>query len=400
MRIFTLYHVLLVLLLFNCAFAKTLNFLDQNPQYKEYIKYARLYNYMDDESILKYIKRKLKKYEDLRIRVFGDSHVAGDFMTYEFRNILGNVNAVGFLYPLMPPYHQTLLIEHKSVNFAVFDSRKPKLYDDYPMGGVVAYPSELPAHIQLSINPKQVITWDNNFITQIIFKNSDTSDALMIEDSNNKQYKLKAQRPNSWDIAKLELKFPITINALSQDVKLGGYFIYNDKNNNIIEHLGINGVRSDIWLKWNLDILEEELKLIKYDIIILCYGSNDAMYDILNEDRFVANYTNFINILKKNNPDSIIILMSPPPVMLLSGGQKQQYKESQIFVPIKEAIKKIAQTEKIMFFDTDDFIVRTGTKKNWSKLNLSKKDVHLTPQGYRLVAHGIYEALKQELKQY
>ena len=51
-----------------------------------------------------------------------------------------------------------------------------------------------------------------------------------------------------------------------------------------------------------------------------------------------------------------------------------------------------------MLFDIDEFIKKNGAKNSWIKLNLSKKDVHLTPQGYRLVAHGIYHAIKNTLK--
>ena len=380
------------------AIAQPLNFLELNPQYKSYMKHAVLQNYMEDSVLLKQLKHKWKRHKDLRIRVFGDSHVASDFITNELRNILGNTNSIGFTYPLMPPYHQNLLLTYQNNGFLVIDSRKPSDYSDYPMGGIVAYPEELPASISLSINPNQLRSLNNKFIMQIVFKNSDTKQALRIEDADLKSHILYASQQDKWDIESLKLKFPITIHALSENVKLGGYFIYKEKDSNIIEHLGVNGVRSDIWKKWDKEILEKELKVLDYDIIMLCYGSNDAMYNVLKEDRFIENYREFIAILKENNPNAIIILVSPPPVLLPSDTSKRQYQITNTFIPVKEAIAKIAKMEHIMLFDIDDFIEKNGAKNSWTNLNLSKRDVHLTPQGYKLVAHGIYHAIANAIK--
>lgn len=384
--------------LINSINAQTLTFLELNPQYKSYMEHAVLQNYMEHSILLKQLKHKWKRRKDLRIRVFGDSHVASDFITNELRNILGNINAIGFTYPLMPSYHQTLLLEYQNDGFLVLDSRKPSDYADYPMGGVVAYPESLPASIKLSINPRQIRAWNNNFIIQIVFKNNNTKEALRIEDADSKSYTLHANKSDVWEIVNLKLRFPITIHALSKEVKLGGYFIYKEKESNIVEHLGINGVRSDIWKKWDKEILEQELQVLDYDIIMLCYGSNDAMYDVLKEERFIENYREFISALKQYNPNAIIILMSPPPVLLPVDASKKRYENAKTFRPVKEAILKVAKLENIMLFDIDEFIEKNGTKHAWTELNLSKKDVHLTPQGYKLIAHGIYQALINAMK--
>lgn len=378
--------------------AKIPTFLELNPQYKSYMQYAVLQDYMKDSVLLKHLQHKWDKRNDLHIRVFGDSHIASDFITNELRNILGNINSVGFTYPLMPLYHQTLLVEYENDGFLLLDSRKTNDYEDYPMGGFVAYPASLPASIKLSINPKQIPIWNNNFIMQIVFKNSDTKESLKIEDADSRIHILHTSESDTWDIASLKLKFPITIHALSENVKIGGYFIYTEKDSNIIEHLGMNGVRSDIWKRWNKDILEKELQVLSYDIIMLCYGSNDAMYNVLKEDLFIKYYREFISMLKQYNPNAIIILMSPPPVLIPINASKSKYESAKTFLPVKEAISKIAKLENIMLFDIDEFIEKNGTKPTWTELNLSKKDVHLTPQGYKLIASGIYQAINNAIQ--
>ena len=107
-------------------------------------------------------------------------------------------------------------------------------------------------------------------------------------DSKQKKYVIQTSQMQHWEIMQLSLSFPITIHAMNDKAMLGGYFIYQRKDNNIVEHLGINGVRSDIWLKWDNAILQEELGLFDYDIIILCYGSNDAMFNTINKEKFIS----------------------------------------------------------------------------------------------------------------
>ncbi|RDU64888.1 hypothetical protein CQA53_07400 [Helicobacter didelphidarum] len=410
MRIF--YLCIIVMLLIGKTFA--LNFIEQNPQYAEYIKKAKIHDFSDNNKIIKKVAKKWKSKEDLKIRIFGDSHIAGDFITSELRNILGNTNAIGFTYPLMPTYHQNLLLSYQNQNFIVLDSRQTaksltsstneKILNnianiDYPMGGVIAIPQSLPASITLNSNSKQLSTDNQMFITQIIFKNDSVSPAFNITDSEQRFYEIRSETPNTWEIARLELTLPITINALSENVMFGGYFIQQTQNNNIIESIGINGVRSDIWLKWNAEIFKRELDLLEYDIIMLCYGSNDAMYETFNEGKFIANYSELISLLNKTNPNALIILISPPPVVFASGKLKNKYRYSQTFTQIQEAIKKVAMQQHIVLFDIDEFITQTGTKKAWINLNLSKKDVHLTPSGYRLLAHGIYFSLQKKLQE-
>ena len=92
---------------------------------------------------------KLKKRENLIIRIFGDSHIAGDFISHRLRGLLFKNHSIGFVYPMYPNYHQNLTLKYESNNFEILNSRLHEL-DEYPMGGVVAKPVELPAHITLT----------------------------------------------------------------------------------------------------------------------------------------------------------------------------------------------------------------------------------------------------------
>ena len=46
-----------------------------------------------------------------------------------------------------------------------------------------------------------------------------------------------------------------------------------------------------------------------------------------------------------------------------------------------------------------DFISDTGSKDSWVKDNLSKEDVHLSPSGYKLIAHALHRGLQNLILQ-
>lgn len=433
------------------------SFIYKNPQYKSYVEKAKIYDFSDkkNKEILKKVAKKWKNKKDIKIRIFGDSHIASDFIANEFRNLLENINSIGFVYPLQPASHQNLILHYEAQNFNILDVRTPlsqlknlpnlKMLD-FPLGGVIAYPknineinennldSKVPEStsktdskpfIKLQINDK-INMKNDTFITQIIYKNDSQNPAFLVEDSKN-SYILQNKEINKWETQLLEINFPLNITALSENAMLGGYFFYKNNENNIVESIGLNGVRSDIWLKWNKEILKNELDILNYDIIILSYGSNDAMYDVFNEDKFIKNYAEFIALLRKYNKDCVFILIAPPPVLKT---QKNTYVETKNNKAVNAAVKKLAQKEHTLLFNMSEFItdsaaddlktelqkqeqIKAKNTKNtnkksktqtdsiktqkdiWIKKNLSKKDVHLTPQGYYLTADALFLALNK-----
>ncbi len=338
------------------------------------------------EQNLESLKQKFQNKSDLKIEIFGDSHIAGDFIPQEFRSLFMQENAIGFAYPIAPAYHQNLLVHYKQQLFEIYNSRLNTAYTDYPMGGVVARAKSEKAWLSLSLNLPQN---NQKFSVRIAFKSPSLLGAFLIKDAKGRTYRLGAKVANQWELSSpLTLYFPITIQALLPNASLGGYFISNEATNNIITHLGINGARSDIWLKWNQAFLKQELGIIDYDLIMLCYGSNDAMLNPFDKKTYIQNYKNLIALLRQKNPNATILLMGPPKVVNKPKNAKS-YKVTPAFEEVKKATQEIAKSEKTLYFDMYDFIEKTGGKNEWVKLALSKQDVHLTPYGYRLIADAI-----------
>lgn len=373
------------------AITKELSQTGQNPKImpetKKLLESTRGFYNLESSARL---AQKLETKGNLIIRIFGDSHIAGDFISHQLRGLLFTQHTPGFIYPLYPSHHQNIALAYQNNNFEILNSQFND-FDDYPMGGVVAKPMQLPASITLS--PKAPLPEDT--LTKLIFKAPDTTSALLLTDSTNAQFKVNAKRSGAWQILSLRLKYPVRIEALNDKILLGGVFIARTENaNHIVENIGINGARSDIWLKWNKDLFREEMKILPADLVILCYGSNDALSGNWNEAIFLQNYGALLAQIKEANPNATLLLISPPPVVQKTQNNgKPSYKPAKNFKAVKNAIHKLAKEKQILLFDLDEFIKQSGGKRAWERAGLAKSDVHLLPAGYKLVADKIYYEL-------
>lgn len=372
------------------AIAKALNIESTIPaQSKPLLQSSRgIINFSPTSSEL---AQKIAQKTPLVVRILGDSHIAGDFFSHRLRQLLFKDYSLGFVYPLYPAYHQNIALKYESSNFEILNSRTDAL-DDYPLGGIVARPTELPAHISLTPNIKS-----DKLLSKIIFKSPNKEGVIIIEDAAQQRFIISAKNPFVWQILTLKLQYPITLRALNEKVLLGGFFIYDEGGNNIVENLGINGARADIWLKWDKRLIQEELGLLPADLFILCYGSNDALYDTFNESVFLKNYSDLIDTIRAANPKAQILLLAPPPVVKKVANatkrRKAVYKLTKNAKAVKSAIHKLAKQKQTLLFDMEDFINESGGKKKWEQANLAKPDVHLLPLGYRLIADKIFYEL-------
>lgn len=326
---------------------------------------------------------------NLHLRIFGDSHMAADFFSSRLRTHIAT-NAVGFVYPLQPKYHQAVPVSYKSKHFEILNSKSKDLQANFAMGGIIAKALKKDAFINLnnSINPKATLI--------AVFKSPHTKDAFLLKDGKNKHFVLKSAVRGKWIFARIkDANFPVQIVALDKNVLLGGFFILNEGSNAVIDTLGINGAKSDLWQKWNESVFLDELNLFKSDIVVLAYGSNDALIGEFDETHFKQSYKKLIALLYASNPNTSIILISPPTI---THKVNETFELHPDFYRVQKAIYELAKEEKLVLFDMHKLIENYGGKGLWIEQNLSRNDVHLTPDGYKLMADEFYLNLTQMLK--
>ncbi|EOD6325288.1 GDSL-type esterase/lipase family protein [Campylobacter upsaliensis] len=336
---------------------------------------------------LKKLEKKYKAKEDFGIRIYGDSHMAADFFPRVIRDYLLRSNAVGFAYALQPKYQQNLNLTYEFKNFSLLNSKNDKQHN-YPLGGIIARADKKGAIIKLNTKLET-----KEFKVGFLFKAPFSQNAFSVKDAKDKSFILRSNAKDKWSYKEVISTFPLKITALQEKAELGGYFIMDKNERNIfLDTIAINGARSDLWKDWNLDVVKKELGVLKNDLIILAYGSNDALLKDFNAVEFKKNYKDFFKILRRENKNAIFILISPPTVTQKRG---KNYILSPNFHAVKKAIYELAKEEKTLLFDMHEFMQESGTKALWIEKKLSLKDVHLSVKGYELMAKKMLDELRK-----
>ncbi|EOC7417724.1 GDSL-type esterase/lipase family protein [Campylobacter upsaliensis] len=336
---------------------------------------------------LKKLEKKYKAKKDFSIRIYGDSHMAADFFPRVIRDYLLRSNAVGFAYALQPKYQQNLNLTYEFKNFSLFNSKNDKQHN-YPLGGIIARADKKGAIIKLNTKLET-----KEFKVGFLFKAPFSQNAFSVKDAKDKSFILRSNAKDKWSYKEVISTFPLKITALQEKAELGGYFIMDKNGRNIfLDTIAINGARSDLWKDWNLDVVKKELSVLKNDLIILAYGSNDALLKDFNAVEFKKNYKDFFKILRRENKNAIFILISPPTVTQKGG---KNYILSPNFHAVKKAIYELAKEEKTLLFDMHEFMQESGTKALWIEKKLSLKDVHLSVKGYELMAKKMLDELRK-----
>ena len=375
-----------------CLFFSALNAQNENELIDEILNQTKnktaLSNYATKQD-LKNFEKKLASNKNIGIRIYGDSHMAADFFPRVIRGYLIKSTSIGFAFPLQPKYQQNLNLNYTYQGFEILNSKNAKDDLNFALGGVIARAKNKGAKIKLDTNLE-----NKNFKIGFVFRAKNTTNAFSVKDFK-KSYELRSNQANKWSYKEFELSFPLQISALQKEAELGGYFIINKNNNTFLDTIAINGARSDLWLSWNKGVLQKELRLLNNDLIILAYGSNDALFGNFERQNFKTKLKDFIKILKTYNKNALIMLISPPTVVKKS---RQNYTLASDFLEIRQALYEVAKEEKMLIFDMHKFMQESGGKNKWVAQKLSLKDVHLSIKGYELMAKKLLEDLKKYIR--
>lgn len=347
------------------------------------------------------------------IQLFGDSHLAADFFSSHLRTKYIATKGLGFVYPLQPKYQRVSPLSYENKGFELINSKNET--GDFAMGGVSARAGKKGALVGLRLES------DESYTLVAVFKGeSGGKNAFIVKEGGGKKFGLKAESAKKWSFQKIsKIKFPLHITALSKGVELGGFFVLAN-DGKIIDTLGINGAKVDLYSRWDKKTLIECLKIAPADIYMLGYGSNDALAGDLTH--FSQFYSDFITLLRDTNPTATIILLAPPSITQninapnarhfvskhaahFENAQKFTDKNGDIyaispnFSEVRRQIYDLAKKHQLIVFDMHQVIENSGGKGVWIEQGLSKSDVHLMPDGYCKMADEFYFALQNLMKQ-
>ncbi len=168
----------------------------------------------------------------------------------------------------------------------------------------------------------------------------------------------------------------------------------NDYQNYRIKNFGIGGATLLRFGTPNLWPLIDSLQNFKPDIVIIKAGTNETVgsprLNWENINNFEKDYSDYISLIRKVNPNCRIVICSPLDMVIQTEGLSPERitdlsgRRPRIW-ELRKRIKKIANTENTYFLEL------TRPFKGKANLMTNKDGVHPNKDGYQYLASLVFD---------
>lgn len=173
-----------------------------------------------------------------------------------------------------------------------------------------------------------------------------------------------------------EHTYSITTTSASP-VRLFGWV--SEKNEGVTwETLGINGAQLRMMLAWDQDLWIRQLQARDPALVVLAYGTNEALYPLFNPVSYRADLFAAIRLIHQAVPQASILLIGPPDC-----DRRRPFPYLPDVIKIQ---REVAQQTNCAFWNWAAHMNASGGRELWAEAGLSQTDlVHLTGKGYRML---------------
>ena len=157
------------------------------------------------------------------------------------------------------------------------------------------------------------------------------------------------------------------------------------------ETLGINGAQANLMLDWNPDILASELMSRDPALVVLAYGTNEALSRTWTPEDYRASLTAIVQRLRAALPLASILLIGPPDCEHRLRGRLLPFPHLDQVVEIQ---REVARASGCAFWDWRAAMGGPGSVRQWVQAGLGQGDyTHLTGAGYRMTGGALFDEL-------
>jgi LysM repeat protein len=388
------------LVLFFCIYCCNISFAQTSINFSELEidTTFRQINFYDIETA-KNFKSKFEKSDTQKLVIFhfGGSHVQPEILTSETRDNFSKVFSTGGRGMIFP---YSVAKTYSSINYSVMHT------GEWKYGKSFQFPPKIP----LGICGMAVETIENNASIQFNFKkklekNSYKLLFLIESDSLTPSFQVIIDSTifefDKKDISNNKQKHHFQINYLGainhikikicdsttllKNFRFYGIDVELNQPNGIVYHsLGVGAAPFKSLL--NISKIEEHADILKPDIVLLDFGTNDILYKNAIAEDLIEQIESTILRFRKINPDISIIFTSTQDLV---------YKKKTITAAItfRNIIDSLAKINKCMFWNWYDLSGGIGTIRKWHSLGYAQKDnIHLTMIGYKLKGQLLFES--------
>jgi lysophospholipase L1-like esterase len=187
---------------------------------------------------------------------------------------------------------------------------------------------------------------------------------------------------------RLAIRF-VKTDSLQNQFTLYGLSLENREPGITYDAIGVNGASVPSYLRCNL--FEQQISVIKPDVVILSIGINDANTLNFNSTRYEANYDELVSRIRRANPDAIIIFTTNN-----DSYYKRKYPNKNA-LEVQKTMLRLGKKHNAVVWDMFTIMGGLGSIRLWQGNDLAANDrIHLTAKGYTFLADLMFNALLQE----
>ncbi|MEX5851928.1 SGNH/GDSL hydrolase family protein [Providencia huaxiensis] len=336
--------------------------------------------------------------QQVHIIQIGDSHTAADFFSGNLRSLFqqryGDAGP-GFIPPISIPGQRTATINRMSEKkeWSLSSSRKDERFD-YPLGGMIAEPQA--AKSKVLLKPLQPAL--GAYQLQTLYQSANDSQ-MSVAPAVSPNVALPATGYQWYFSTPVNTQLPaeVTVNK-SAGLKIGGWLVRSQKPGVMLSALGINGATLSMVDKWQPQ-WSETLAQLSPDMVILAYGTNEAFNDTLDLAAYEQNLRAKIRLIRQQMPNSVILLVGPNDSIKFNDAMNCQAQMPVNLMNVIQIQKSVSAQEHTLFWDWQAFMGGPCSIRTWAAQDLERPDnVHLSVDGYKKSAQGLYSQLSQLLQ--
>ncbi len=184
----------------------------------------------------------------------------------------------------------------------------------------------------------------------------------------------------------------------SAPVRLFGWVAQNQAGVTY-ETLGINGAQADLQLDWNAAILSGEIAERDPALIVVAYGTNEALSRSWTAEQYRAALLAVIQRLRSAAPLASILLIGPPDCEYrLRNGRRLAFPHLDEVIEIQ---RQVALDSGCAFWDWRARMGGPGSVSQWVQAGLAQGDyTHLTGAGYRLIGDTLFNEIMAQYNRF
>lgn len=164
------------------------------------------------------------------------------------------------------------------------------------------------------------------------------------------------------------------------------------------ETLGLNGAEANRMLEWNPAILDPELVSRDPALIVLAYGTNEALSVKWTAEEYRAGLIEIIRRLRSAVPVASILLIGPPDCEHRTRGRRLPFPHLDQVIEIQ---RDVAQANGCAFWNWRAAMGGPGSVRQWVQAGLGQGDyTHMTGAGYRAAGDMLFEELMAQYNRF